>query len=118
MNTDFFPPLPQVQVVVRRDANNKWECVPQKVEVKELNTLIFFNLNDPEFRFDRETPLTLGHPSDSFPDPAIRRSSTQLTLIDLNLRPGTIDYTLDLVHRATGEHQRVMIDPQIGNQPS
>lgn len=118
MTTQTPNMLPQVHVQVTRDAANNWVCIPELAPVTKTNTLIFFNLFDTDYEFDPEKPLVLGHSSDSFPDPAIRRSSTQLTLVDLNLRKGDMSYTLNVVHRGTGERKRVPIDPQIGNQPA
>lgn len=111
-------PLPQLSVTVSRDATNKWGCTPKKLKVSTPNTLIFFNLQDDEYEFDLTNALVLQVQSISFPDPAVRVSSTQLRLLDLNLLTEDIPYDVNLRHRTTGETQRVEIDPQIGNQPN
>lgn len=110
--------LPRLSVTVARDADNKWGCRPKRLTVTALNTLIFFNLEDDDYEFDDVNALVLQVQSISFPDPALRISSTQLRLLDLNLQTEDIPYVVNLHHRTTGESQQVAIDPQIGNQPN
>ena len=116
MSTDT--PLPRLSVTVGRDAANKWACRPKRLVVTAPNTLIFFNLEDDQYEFDDVNALVLQVQSTSFPDPAVRVSSTQLRLLDLNLQTEDVPYVVNLHHRSTGESQQVAIDPQIGNQPN